>query len=139
MHSLRRHGVQWGAAADAKQVYVALSDIGGEPVADSDKGIELGLNNKDGGGMFEPVHGSAPDIAGSGTANPLAAILSAAMLLRQTYSLELEARPIEDSVESVLEKGMRTPDLDRGTGPTVGTETIGSAVSHHILEAQIAE
>ena len=95
--------------------------------------------NKDGGGMFEPVHGSAPDIAGSGTANPLAAILSAAMLLRQTYSLELEAQTIEDSVESVLEKGLRTPDLDRGTGPTVGTETMGSAVSHHILESQIAK
>jgi 3-isopropylmalate dehydrogenase len=89
--------------------------------------------NEDGGGIFEPVHGSAPDIAGSGSANPLAAILSAAMLVRQTYSLETEASVIEDSVEAVLEAGLRTPDLDR-RGPTVGTETIGSAVSHHILQ-----
>ncbi len=89
--------------------------------------------NENGGGIFEPVHGSAPDIAGSGSANPLAAILSAAMLLRQTYSLEIEARTIEDSVEAVLEMGLRTPDLSRGTvEATVGTETIGSAVSHHI-------
>ncbi len=91
--------------------------------------------NENGGGIFEPVHGSAPDIAGSGSANPLAAILSAAMLLRQTYSLEMEARTIEESVEAVLEMGLRTPDLVRGTvGATVGTETIGSAVSHQILQ-----
>ena len=69
-----------------------------------------------GGGIFEPVHGSAPDIAGTDTANPLAAILSAALLLRHAYGLEAEARAMEDAVEGVLEAGLRTPDLAQGEG-----------------------
>jgi 3-isopropylmalate dehydrogenase len=66
----------------------------------------------DGGpGLFEPVHGSAPDIAGKGIANPLAMILSAALMLRHGLEMEAEATAIEDAVEAALARGMRTPDL----------------------------
>jgi 3-isopropylmalate dehydrogenase len=68
----------------------------------------LGL---DGPGMFEPVHGSAPDIAGQGIANPLAMFLSAAMLLRHGFALEEEASAVESAVDRALSEGLRTPDL----------------------------
>jgi 3-isopropylmalate dehydrogenase len=68
----------------------------------------LGL---DGPGMFEPVHGSAPDIAGQGIANPLAMFLSAAMMLRHGFALENEAAAVESAVERALAEGLRTPDL----------------------------
>jgi 3-isopropylmalate dehydrogenase len=67
-------------------------------------------------GLFEPVHGSAPDIAGKGTANPLATFLSAAMMLRHGLGRPEEAARIEAAVDAVLEQGLRTPDL---AGPTV--------------------
>jgi 3-isopropylmalate dehydrogenase len=62
-------------------------------------------------GLYEPIHGSAPDIAGKGTANPIAAILSAAMLLRYSLDLDDEADTIEGAVKRALEDGLRTPDL----------------------------
>lgn len=62
-------------------------------------------------GLFEPVHGSAPDIAGSGAANPLAMILSAALMLRRGLGLEAEALAIESAVDKALAEGLRTPDL----------------------------
>ena len=62
-------------------------------------------------GMYEPIHGSAPDIAGKGIANPLATILSGAMMLRYTFNLETEAKAIEDAVLAVLEDGYRTGDI----------------------------
>jgi len=66
----------------------------------------------DGGpGLFEPAHGSAPDIAGKGIANPLATILSAALMLRHGLGMEPEASAIEDAVEAALARGVRTPDL----------------------------
>ena len=65
----------------------------------------------DGFGMYEPIHGSAPDIAGKGIANPLATILSAAMLLRHTFGLSAEADAIEAAVRKTLEAGVRTKDL----------------------------
>src|SRR5437588_4188793 len=64
-------------------------------------------------GLYEPVHGSAPDIAGKGIANPLGAILSAAMLLRHSFQLEKEAGCIESAVSAVLYKGARTKELGR--------------------------
>ncbi len=67
-----------------------------------------------GPGLFEPVHGSAPDIAGQGIANPLATFLSAAMLLRDGLSLANEAARVESAVEAALESGLRTPDLATG-------------------------
>jgi 3-isopropylmalate dehydrogenase len=66
----------------------------------------------DGGpGVFEPVHGSAPDIAGQGIANPLAMFLSAAMMLRHGFALENEATAVESAVDRALSEGLRTPDL----------------------------
>ncbi len=64
--------------------------------------------------LYEPVHGSAPDIAGKGLANPLGAILTGALILRHTAGLEAEAAAIESSVRKVLEQGFRTTDLARG-------------------------
>jgi tartrate dehydrogenase/decarboxylase / D-malate dehydrogenase len=65
--------------------------------------------------MFEPVHGSAPDIAGKGIANPLATFLSAAMMLRHGLGRAEDAARIEGAVDAVLERGLRTPDLAAGT------------------------
>jgi len=62
-------------------------------------------------GMYEPIHGSAPDIAGTGKANPIATILSAAMMLRYSFDLEEEARCIEKAVDDVLAAGWRTADI----------------------------
>lgn len=82
----------------------------------------------DGGpGLYEPIHGSAPDIAGKGIANPLATILAAAMLLRHSLELETEAQAIEAAVARVLADGLRTGDIARGS-ESIGTEAMGSAV-----------
>ena len=79
-------------------------------------------------GLYEPVHGSAPDIAGQGIANPLAAILSSALLLRQSLGLEEEAAAVEAAVETVLSEGVRTPDIEHKGSETVGTEVMGNLV-----------
>ncbi len=76
------------------------------------------LGDGSGPGLFEPVHGSAPDIAGQGIANPLAMFLSAALLLRHGLGLASEAAAVESAVDRALEEGLRTPDL----GGAVGTE-----------------
>ncbi|HEV7163130.1 MAG TPA: 3-isopropylmalate dehydrogenase [Solirubrobacteraceae bacterium] len=78
----------------------------------------------DGPGMFEPVHGSAPDIAGHGVANPLAMFLSAAMLLRHGLGLASEATAVESAVESALAAGLRTPDLGGGDGTVAATKAV---------------
>lgn len=78
-------------------------------------------------GMYEPVHGSAPDIAGKNIANPLATILSVAMMLRYSFGMTKEADNIEAAVEKVLEDGLRTGDIARG-GETIGTAEMGDAV-----------
>ena len=79
-------------------------------------------------GMYEPSHGSAPDIAGQGVANPLATILSAAMMLRYTFGLEEQALRVENAVKTVLAQGYRTVDIyERGTNK-VGTKEMGDAV-----------
>ena len=80
-------------------------------------------------GLYEPVHGSAPDITGKGLANPLGAIASAALLLRYSAGLEQEAKEVEAAIRAVLDAGHRTPDLDRGTGKNVvKTAEMGSLV-----------
>ena len=79
-------------------------------------------------GLYEPIHGSAPDLAGSGVSNPLAMILAAAMALRHSLQLDREASAVEAAVEETLAAGIRTPDLV-GAGPTVGTEAMGTAVA----------
>ena len=79
--------------------------------------------------LYEPVHGSAPDIAGTGKANPLGAILTAAMLLRHSAGMEAEASAIEASVAQVLHAGHRTVDIARGNaGATVSTQRMGALV-----------
>jgi 3-isopropylmalate dehydrogenase len=79
-------------------------------------------------GLYEPSHGSAPDIAGKGIANPLATILSAAMMLRYTFGLEEQAQRVEKAVKKVLAQGYRTGDIyERGT-TKVGTREMGDAV-----------
>jgi len=78
----------------------------------------------DGKGLYEPIHGSAPDIAGQGKANPCATILSAAMMLRHSFGDEANARRIEAAVDAALEGGARTADL----GGALSTSAMGDAV-----------
>jgi 3-isopropylmalate dehydrogenase len=78
--------------------------------------------------LYEPVHGSAPDIAGRGVANPLGAILSVAMMLRFSFHLEAEAKCIEAAVASVLDAGHRTRDLAKRGQAAIGTVEMGRDV-----------
>jgi 3-isopropylmalate dehydrogenase len=89
--------------------------------------------NGEGRGLFEPVHGSAPDIAGKDMANPLASILSAAMLLRHSLKLEAEAALVERAVRHVLAEGYRTGDIMEEGATRLGTEAMGDAVVRAIL------
>lgn len=79
-------------------------------------------------GLYEPIHGSAPDIAGRGIANPIGTILSAALLLRHSLGLEREAQAIEGAVERALQNGARTADLVAAGAPSLSTQTMGEAV-----------
>lgn len=83
--------------------------------------------DKNGKGMYEPIHGSAPDIAGTNTANPLATILSIAMMLRYSLDRSDLADKVEKAVDDVLEQGMRTQDI-AGGGSYVSTSEMGDAV-----------
>ena len=87
-------------------------------------------------GLYEPVHGSAPDIAGRGLANPLGAISSAALLLWHAARLEREARDVEAAVEAVLRAGYRTPDIARGPEglSVVGTSEVGRLIVEALAE-----
>lgn len=86
-------------------------------------------------GLYEPVHGSAPDIAGQNTANPCGAIASAAMLLRYSFGLEQEASDIEQAIQDVLEAGYRTPDIAEGTGGyVVTTSEFGELICQAVTE-----
>jgi 3-isopropylmalate dehydrogenase len=85
----------------------------------------LDANNK---GLYEPIHGSAPDIAGKGVANPLAMILSAAMMLRYTFGLAEAATRVENAVRKVLAQGLRTGDIHQPGTSQVGTKAMGDAV-----------
>jgi 3-isopropylmalate dehydrogenase len=79
-------------------------------------------------GLYEPIHGSAPDITGQNKANPIAAILTVAMLLRHSFNLKQEAKVIEDAVEQTIQKGYRTVDLDEPGKTIVGTKEMGQQV-----------
>ncbi len=82
----------------------------------------------DGPGLYEPIHGSAPDLAGKGIANPLATILAAAMMLRHSCNLPAEAEAMEHAVQRVLSAGHRTADLVRSGEPSLGTVEITDKV-----------
>ena len=86
-------------------------------------------------GLYEPIHGSAPDIAGQGIANPLATILSTAMLLRHSLGLETEAKVVEDAVDLVLRDGVRTPDIAATGTEVVGTTVMGDLVAEKLAAA----
>jgi 3-isopropylmalate dehydrogenase len=90
--------------------------------------------------LYEPVHGSAPDIAGKGIANPLGAILTAAMVLRHSAKLEQEAQAVETAVRSVLEQGARTADLARGQQgvKVLSTQEMGRQV-YQVLSETIGQ
>jgi len=81
-------------------------------------------------GVYEPIHGSAPDIAGKGIANPLGTILSAAMLLRHSLNLDAEAKAIEEAVQKVLDNGLRTADLGGGRSSLSTTQ-----MAHAVMAA----
>jgi 3-isopropylmalate dehydrogenase len=89
-------------------------------------------------GLYEPIHGSAPDIAGQGGANPLGAILSAAMLLRHSFQLEAEAAAIEGAARDVLAAGHRTRDLARQGETAVSTQRMGDLVAGAIRKSKTA-
>ncbi|MEX2081561.1 MAG: 3-isopropylmalate dehydrogenase, partial [Dehalococcoidia bacterium] len=91
----------------------------------------LGKRRKDGTGMglYEPIHGSAPDIAGQRKANPLAMILSTAMMLRLSLGLEAEAVAVEAAVDRALQEGYRTPDIAAGSRKVTDTPTMGTVVA----------
>jgi 3-isopropylmalate dehydrogenase len=92
-----------------------------------------------GPGIYEPIHGSAPDIAGKDVANPLAAVLSGALLLRHSLKLEKEARAIEDAVSAVLDSGFRCADIASGKAgeKIIGTIAMGARVVEAIREEGI--
>jgi 3-isopropylmalate dehydrogenase len=92
----------------------------------------------DGHALYEPVHGSAPDIAGQDVANPLAAILSLAMMLRLSFGEEDKARHVESAVRAALAKGYRTADIHQPGTRRVGTEEMGDAVLQAIEELESA-
>ena len=83
-------------------------------------------------GLYEPIHGSAPDIAGKNIVNPIATILSVAMMLRYSFNLEREAKNIEDAVTKVLNKGYRTADIYNKKGTVVGTKEMGDLIANEI-------
>jgi 3-isopropylmalate dehydrogenase len=85
----------------------------------------------DGVGLYEPVHGSAPDIAGKDAANPIGTIASAAMLLRHSLELEKEAAAVDRAIEMALEAGTRTADIAMG-GAAVGTKAMTAAIASHL-------
>jgi 3-isopropylmalate dehydrogenase len=86
-------------------------------------------------GLYEPIHGSAPDIAGQDKANPIAAILSAAMLLEYSLKAGAAAAAIEAAVSRVLDQGYRTPDIQQpGTRP-IGTRRMGDLIAEAVLAA----
>ncbi len=85
-------------------------------------------------GLYEPIHGSAPDIAGQGIANPLATILSCAMMLRWSLGLEREAAAVEAAVDAVLEAGYRCSDIKTPGCIVLGTAAMGDAVVQHLAD-----
>ena len=90
-------------------------------------------------GMYEPVHGSAPDIAGRGLANPIGAIMSGAMLLRRSLGLEEEARAVETAVKDALTRGYRTADIAKPEDKRVGTSEMGDLIAEAMQRRKDAQ
>jgi 3-isopropylmalate dehydrogenase len=88
-------------------------------------------------GLYEPIHGTAPDIAGKNIANPIATILSASMMLRYSFGLTEEAKSIEYAVEKSLDDGYRTPDIYTDGTKNIGTIEMGNVISENIYNKTI--
>ena len=78
--------------------------------------------------MYEPVHGSAPDIAGQSKANPLAMVMSFAMMLKYSFDMQEDSKLVEKAVQNVLLKGLRTADIKDGAKKIISTKEMGDAV-----------
>ena len=118
---------------------VVTSNIFGDILSDEAAGLlrSLGMGpsaslNERGFGLYEPIHGSAPDIQGQGKANPLAAILSAAMMLRLSFDLPEAADAVERAVDKVLAEGARTGDIASAGEPLVTTQEMGARVAEAV-------
>jgi len=118
---------------------IVTSNIFGDILSDEAAGLlrSLGMGpsaslNEKGFGLYEPIHGSAPDIAGQGKANPLAMILSAAMMLRLSFDLPEAAAAVERAVDKVLSEGARTPDLASPGETAVTTQEMGRRVAEAV-------
>jgi 3-isopropylmalate dehydrogenase len=90
--------------------------------------------NRHGGyrGLYEPIHGTAPDIAGQNKANPIATVQSVAMLLRYSLLLEQEARAVEQAIDDAIEMGLRTPDIARPGERIATTSEVGDAIAEYV-------
>ena len=86
-------------------------------------------------GLYEPIHGTAPDIAGQGLANPIGMILSVAMMLRYSFDMDRQAEDVEKAVEAVLDKGYRTADIAENGKKTVSTDEMGDLIAREIENA----
>ena len=86
-------------------------------------------------GLYEPIHGSAPRHAGMDDANPIAAIMSTAMLLRYSLELTEEADAVEAAVDAVLAQGLRTYDIAEAGAPVIGTKAMGDAIAKAVLDS----
>ncbi len=86
-------------------------------------------------GLYEPIHGSAPDIAGQGVANPAGTILSAAMMCRHSLGMEDEAKAIELAVDEMISAGVRTADIARGND-VVGTVEMGDRIAQAVIDGK---
>jgi 3-isopropylmalate dehydrogenase len=89
-------------------------------------------------GLYEPIHGTAPDIAGKGIANPIGMILSVAMMLHYSFGMEEAAEDVEKAVDAVLDRGYRTADIAEKDKRTVGTEEMGDLIAQEVYSSQQA-
>jgi 3-isopropylmalate dehydrogenase len=87
-------------------------------------------------GLYEPIHGSAPDIAGRGIANPVGTILSVALMLRHSFGLEREARAVESAVSMAIEEGCVTADIVASGARSYSTVEVGSAIENGLRTSQ---
>lgn len=135
---LVRNPKQFDVIATSNMFGDILSDEASQITGSIGMLASASLGDGKGPGLYEPIHGSAPDIAGKDLANPLATILSAAMLLRYDFKLETEAKAIEAAVEKVLDDGWRTGDIAgdidavKAAGKLVGTKKMGELVVEYL-------
>ncbi len=136
---LVRNPKQFDVIATSNMFGDILSDEASQITGSIGMLASASIGDGTGPGLYEPIHGSAPDIAGKDLANPLATILSAAMLLRYSFKLETEAKAIETAVNAVLDAGWRTGDIAgsqieqvKAQGKLVGTKKMGELVVEYL-------